>query len=128
MEIHWRNLKCFSSRTTWPISTKLGTKHSRVKGTHNFTNLEHSILKKEIMGSFRSYWMLWYNHSFAEMCLLIWTGFSSGWFGSWASCLVLHRLTIFGTWVHHHKTMCHAHSDMTLRWPMTSRSKLEGLA
>ena len=29
-KIHWRNLKIFS-RTTWPISTKLGTKHPWVK-------------------------------------------------------------------------------------------------
>ena len=32
VKIHWRNLKIFFSRTTGPISTKLGTKHPCVKG------------------------------------------------------------------------------------------------
>ena len=32
VKIHWRNIKIFFSRTTWPISTKLGTKHPWVKG------------------------------------------------------------------------------------------------
>ena len=31
-KIHWLNLKIFFSRTTEPISTKLGTKHPWVKG------------------------------------------------------------------------------------------------
>ena len=31
-EIYWQNLKILSSRTTGPISTKLGTKHPLVKG------------------------------------------------------------------------------------------------
>ena len=32
---HWRNLKTLFSRTTWPISTKLGTKHPWVKEIHD---------------------------------------------------------------------------------------------
>ena len=32
VKIHWRNFKIFFSRTTEPISIKLGTKHSWVKG------------------------------------------------------------------------------------------------
>ena len=32
VKIHWRNLKIFFSRTTGPISIKLGTKHPWVKG------------------------------------------------------------------------------------------------
>ena len=32
VKIHWRNLKIFFSRTTKPISNKLGTKHPWVKG------------------------------------------------------------------------------------------------
>ena len=75
-KIHWRNLKIFSSRTTGPISTKLGTKHPWVKGIQNYLNegprpfprgnnyeiakihwqnfIEHSILKKKIMVFLRS--------------------------------------------------------------------------
>ena len=37
-KIHWRNLKIFISRTTGPISTKLGTKHPWVKGNLVYTN------------------------------------------------------------------------------------------
>ena len=48
-KIHWRNLKIFSSRTTGPISTKLGTKRPSMKGTDCFTTIEHSNLKKEII-------------------------------------------------------------------------------
>ena len=33
-----------------PISTKLGIKHSWMKETQGFTNKDHSILKKEMMG------------------------------------------------------------------------------
>ena len=50
VKIHLVSLKIFSSRTTGPISTKHGTKHPRVKGTQVFTNKDHSILKKEIIG------------------------------------------------------------------------------
>ena len=32
VNIHWWTLKIFFIRTTWPISTKLGTKHPRVMG------------------------------------------------------------------------------------------------
>ena len=35
---HFPSLKIFSSRIIWPISTKLDTKHPRVKGTQGFTN------------------------------------------------------------------------------------------
>ena len=36
------------SRTTGPISTKLGTKHPWEKGSQNKTNKDHSFLKKEL--------------------------------------------------------------------------------
>ena len=45
-KIHWQNLKIFFSRTTEPISTKLGTKHFWVKGTQSFTNKDHLTIKK----------------------------------------------------------------------------------
>ena len=35
-KIHFQNLKIFFSRTIWPISTKLGTKHPWVKGIQVF--------------------------------------------------------------------------------------------
>ena len=42
---HWRNLmKIFFSRTTGPISTKLGTKHSRVKGIQVCSNINSKII------------------------------------------------------------------------------------
>ena len=37
--IHWLKLKIFS-RTTWPISTKLGTMHPWVKGIQDCSNKE----------------------------------------------------------------------------------------
>ena len=46
-KIHWRNLKILFSRSTGPISTKLGTKRPFGVGTQSFT--KHLILKKEIM-------------------------------------------------------------------------------
>ena len=49
-KIHWRNLKILFSRSTGPISTKLGTKRPFGVGTQSFTNIKHLILKKEIMG------------------------------------------------------------------------------
>ena len=43
-------LKSSPEPRTWPISTELGTMMiPRVKGTQAFTNIEHSILKNEIM-------------------------------------------------------------------------------
>ena len=51
VKIHLPNLKIFFSRTIWPISTKLDTKHPRVKGNQGFTNIKDlSIVKKEMMG------------------------------------------------------------------------------
>ena len=38
VKIHWRNLKIFFSRTTEPISTKLGTKHPWMKGIQVYSN------------------------------------------------------------------------------------------
>ena len=38
MKIHWWNLKIFFSRTTEPISTKLGTKHPWMKGIQICSN------------------------------------------------------------------------------------------
>ena len=47
MKIHWRNLKIFFLGTTWPILTKLGTKHSWVKGIHICPNEEPRPFSKE---------------------------------------------------------------------------------
>ena len=38
IKIHWQNLKIFFSRTAWPISTKLGTKHPWVLGIQVWPN------------------------------------------------------------------------------------------
>ena len=81
----WRNLKFFFSRTTEPISTKLGTKHSWRVGNQSFSNKNHSILKKEIMDFPLSNSTIWYKHRFAQMFRLIWTGFSGERCGPWAS-------------------------------------------
>ena len=35
--------------------------------------------------------MLWCNHSFEQMCLFIWTGFSGEQCGPWASCFFLRK-------------------------------------
>ena len=74
-------------RTTGPISTKLGTTLPWVKETQGFTNKDHSILKKEIMGCFLSQLILCYNHSYSQLCFLISKCFSGERFGPWASCL-----------------------------------------
>ena len=84
-KIHWQNLKIFFCRTIWSISTKLvilGLKDLKVLQIRTIL-----IVKKEMSGFrlFKS--TLWYNHSFEQMCLLIWTGFSGEWSGPWASCL-----------------------------------------
>ena len=52
----------------------------------------------------------WYNQSFQQMCLLIWTSSSGERCGPWASCLLWRWLTIFSTWVYHYKRMCPIHS------------------
>ena len=54
-KIHGGNLKIFFSRTTGPISTKLGTKRPWVKEIQGFTNIEHRILKKVIRVSSATY-------------------------------------------------------------------------
>ena len=38
VKIHWQNLKIFFSKTTGPISTKLGTKHPLLIRTHVHSN------------------------------------------------------------------------------------------
>ena len=64
-KIHWQNLKIFLSRTTGPILTKFGTKHSCVKGIQRISafntwwkkseNLKIKIFKKIV-------------HCLASMC------------------------------------------------------------
>ena len=48
---HGRNLKIFFSRTTGPISTKLGIKHTGMKETQGFTytNTDHLIIKETMI-------------------------------------------------------------------------------
>jgi hypothetical protein len=58
VEIHWIFLKIFS-RTTWPISIKLGTNHPWVKGIPNCSNEESGPLQrgdnhKDWVGSFEN--------------------------------------------------------------------------
>ena len=43
-------MKIFISRTTGPISTKLGFKHPWLKGNEGLTNKDHLIIKKEMIG------------------------------------------------------------------------------
>ena len=45
--MHWRILKIFS-RTNMPISSKLATKHSLIKGIQVFTNGGHALFQDEI--------------------------------------------------------------------------------
>ena len=122
-KIHLRNLKRFFSRTTWPISTKLRTKHPWVRRIQVFSIKDHSLFQGEIIAKihwrnlklyfsrtngpistklrhkaslseirelnfFLQIWniqiskednvfslllTLWYNHSLAQMCLLMGT-------------------------------------------------------
>ena len=75
LEIHLPSLKIFF-RTIVPVSTKLGTKHPWVKGT--------DILEIRTIQFSRKRWWVFSSpnqcydifHSFAHLCLLIWTGFS----------------------------------------------------
>ena len=69
-KIHWQILKIFFSRTSGPILTEFVKKHPLLKETQGFTNKDHSIIKKEMMCFFLSKSMLWYNHSFEQVCLL----------------------------------------------------------
>ena len=48
-KIYWRNLKIFFSRTTGPISTKFGTKHSWVKGIQFCSNAVPHLFQGEII-------------------------------------------------------------------------------
>ena len=43
-KIHWRNLNIFFSRTTKPISTKLGTKHPCLMRTQFCSNEGHKLV------------------------------------------------------------------------------------
>ena len=52
VKIHWPYFKIFFSRTTGPVSTKFGTKHSWMKGIQVFSNEFNSIPIKKIMGFF----------------------------------------------------------------------------
>ena len=71
-KIHWQNFKLFSS-IIWPV-----------KGAHGFTNKDDLILKNGDYGCSFSLSTLLYNHSFAQTCLLIWTGFSGERSGTWS--------------------------------------------
>ena len=81
-KIHWQNIKILFSRTTEPISTKLGTKHPWVKGIKFCSKKNHLILIK-IINVFFSYLNQYYD---IIMYLLIWTVFSGERCGPWASC------------------------------------------
>ena len=72
-KIHLQSFKIFSSRITGPISIKFGTKCPWVKGTQDFINKNHFFFLKEMIGLILSLSTLWYNHSFEQMCYLIWT-------------------------------------------------------
>ena len=48
-KINWRNLKIFFSRTTGPISTKLGTTHSLLNGIWFYSKKNNLILIKIVM-------------------------------------------------------------------------------
>ena len=66
------------------------------------------------------------NNSFKSCFILPWGG---GVYRNHNFFVVWHWLTIFGTWLHHHETMCRAHSwslyDLKVtccgRWRLTSR-------
>ena len=54
VKIHWWNLKIVFPRTTWPILTKLGTKHPRVKVIQVCSNEEPFNSQKVDNGVFSS--------------------------------------------------------------------------
>ena len=49
VKIHWQNLENFFSRTTGPISTKLGTKYPWVKGIQVCSNKGPALFQGEII-------------------------------------------------------------------------------
>ena len=59
VKIHWRNLEIFVSRTTEPISTKLGTKHPWVKGIQVSSN-EEKLNSHKVNNVFFSSLNQWY--------------------------------------------------------------------
>ena len=59
----------------------LGCRELKILQLHK----DHSILKKEIMGSFLLYGLI-YDQSFTQVCLLIWTGFLR--WAMWPICLL----------------------------------------
>ena len=81
-KIHWRHFKNFFSRITWPISTKLDIKYPWLKGT----KVVQILKRRDITGEVLSYSTLKYNHTFAQMYLLIGNGFSGEQCGTWVFC------------------------------------------
>ena len=69
----------FFSRTTGPISTKLGTKHPWVNGIQFCSKKNHLILIQIIMVFFLSSPTLWYTHVFIDLnCFLGWAMWPMG--------------------------------------------------
>ena len=89
------SLEIFFSVTIWPISTKLGIKHTWMKKTKGFANKDLPSIIKEMMGfsctsyeGFLSKSTPRFNHSSKQMCLLISTAFSGDRYCPCTSCLV----------------------------------------
>ena len=102
-KIHWQNLKIFFYRTTASISTKLSKKHPWVKriwvcsnekatpfyiGRGDNNRIAKVLSQNSKLFSWTAGLVLWY---FAQIYLLIWTGFSGERCGLWASCLLCRR-------------------------------------
>ena len=98
LKIHWGNLKIFFSKTTGPISTKLDTKHPWVKGTQGFYIKGPFNYQKGDDVFFLSKSTLWYNYCFGQMCLLIWTGFSSERCNPWTCCFHFRQCETLSSW------------------------------
>ena len=102
VEIHLLSWKSFFFRTNRPNSTKLGTKHGwrELKILYIRTI---QISKKKIIRFLLlliNVMILWYCdifHSFAQMCILIWTGFSGERCGPCAR-FYKYRLFDYGLW------------------------------
>ena len=89
-KIHYSSLyKSSSSAPHCRCLTKHGKNHPWVPGTYGFTNKDHSVYRERIMGFVLSLSTLYYDRSFAQMFLLILTGFSGERCGPWASSFVL---------------------------------------
>ena len=92
-KMHWQNFKIFFSRNTGSISTKLCTNNPCVKRTKGLLNKDYVIMRKEMIGFLLSKSKLWYNYSFQQLYLLIWTDFSGERCYPWANVSVT-RVTV----------------------------------